>query len=128
MDSRFLEILREAALQVASAETSCYPDFYEHRQRKGLLKSPLDGHCAAMAHLVQGVYGGEIVTGRIEGAPHYWNRLPDGTEVDLTSCQFGGDGYTPLKKGRKVKRGELVNPRFLLFAEMVRRAISNKEE
>lgn len=45
--------------------------------------------------------------------------MSDGKEVDLTSCQFGGDGFTPLKKGRKVIRKGLTNIRFLFFAEKV---------
>ena len=70
--------------------------------------------------MVQALLGGDIVTGRIKGEPHYWNRLPDGKEVDLTSCQFGGDGFKPFKKGRKVNRkDELTNLRYLLFAKKV---------
>lgn len=72
-----------------------------------------------ITHMVQGMFGGEIVTGRVQNQPHYWNRLLDGTEIDLTSCQFGGDGYTPFKKGRKVRRGKLVPLRFLIFAARV---------
>lgn len=108
-----LKLLREACLTAADAATSCNPDSYYCR------KSPLTGHCAAVAYMVQGMFGGEIVTGRVQGWQHYWNRLPDGTEVDLTSCQFGGDGYTPFKKGRKVKRNGLVPLRFLVFAAKV---------
>ena len=108
-----LKLLREACVAAAGAKTSCHPELYNAH------KSPLEGHCAAVAYMVQGMFGGEIVTGRVTGITHYWNRLPDGKEVDLTSCQFGGDGYTPFKKGRKVKRGELIPLRFLLFASQV---------
>ena len=102
-------------MKVACAQTSCYPEQYDPG------KSLLDGHCGAVASLVQGIFGGDIVTGKINDAPHYWNRLPDGREVDLTSCQFGGDGFTPLKKGRKVARKEEVtHPRFLAFAMLVK--------
>lgn len=113
-----IKMIRDACLKAASAGTSCYPDSYLAK------KSPLEGHCAAVAYMVQGVFGGEIVTGRVQGVSHYWNRLPDGKEIDLTSCQFGGDGYTPFKKGRKVKRGELVPVRFLIFASKVQKIIS----
>lgn len=109
-----IELLRRACLAVAGAETSCYPEAYDPK------KSPLDGHCGAVSSMIQGIFGGDIVTGKVNGVTHYWNRLPDGTEIDLTSCQFGGDGYTPLQKGRKVKRKGLTNPRFLLFAAKVR--------
>jgi len=112
-------ILRKACMAVASAQMSCYPELYEKYVRAGTLKSPLQGHCGAVASMIHGMFGGEIVTGRVNDEPHYWNRLPDGSEVDLTSCQFGGDGFTPLRKGRKVKKRELVSPRFLIFAAMV---------
>jgi hypothetical protein len=112
---RQFEIIRKACLNVASAETACWPDIY----KKTKVKSPLFLHCAAVATVVQAIFGGEIVTGRVNGVSHYWNRLPDGIEVDLTSCQFGGDGFTPFKKGRKVKRRKLTNLRFLLFAQRV---------
>lgn len=117
-----LKLLREACLKAAEANTACHPESYD------IEVSPLTGHCAAVAYMVQGMFGGDIVTGRITNrikghfwnkVQHYWNRLPDGKEVDLTSCQFGGDGYTPFKKGRKVKRGELVPIRFLVFAAKV---------
>ena len=114
MDPR-LKILREACLKAAHAATCCYPQHYDEN------KSPLDGHCSAVATVVQATMGGDIVTGLVEGVRHYWNRLPGGQEVDLTSCQFGGDGYTPLKKGRKVKKGDddLVHPMFLVFTMRV---------
>lgn len=108
-----LKILRRACLKAASPETSCYPEGYDRK------KSPLDGHCAAVAHVVHGTLGGDIVSGRVQGVPHYWNRLPSGEEVDLTSCQFGGDGLTPLKRGRRVRVRKLTPLRFLLFASRV---------
>jgi hypothetical protein len=114
-----LEILRETMLRVAAAETSCYPEVYDKE------KSPLDGHCGAVSAMIQGVFGGDIVTGKVNGVTHYWNRFEDGVEVDLTSCQFGGDGYTPLKKGRKVKpRTGPLPIRFIVFADKVNKDLS----
>jgi len=107
-------VLRKICLKVASAETSCFPQVYDSKI------SALHGHCGAVATMIQATMGGDIVTGRINGIQHYWNRLPDGKEVDLTSCQFGGDGFTPFKKGRRVKERVLVPLRFLLFCERVR--------
>ena len=45
------------------------------------------------ALVVQDLLGGDLIHGEvhIDGAKvwnHYWNRLPDGTEVDLTADQF----------------------------------------
>ena len=108
--------IREAMLRSASPETSCNPNRYRRKR----IKSPLYLHCAAAATVIQASFGGDIVTGKVKGITHYWNRLPDGTEVDFTSCQFGGDGFTPFKRGRKVR--ERKGPtalRFLLFAQRV---------
>jgi hypothetical protein len=102
-------------LKAACPQTACWPDAYRRKKKK----SPLYLHCAAAATVVKALFGGDIVTGRVKGIQHYWNRLPDGIELDLTSCQFGGDGFTPFKKGRKVKRQETTNLRFLLFAQRV---------
>lgn len=65
--------------------------------------SPLVGCCGRVSRVVVAVCGGVIVTGPTQGTRHFWNRLPDGTCVDLTSCQFGGDGFTPLRRGRLVR-------------------------
>lgn len=67
-------------------------------------RSPLTGLCGTMAVLVRAIAGGEIVKGFVDGTHHYWNRLPDGEEIDLTSCQFGGDGWKPLKRGRIARK------------------------
>lgn len=115
-----LKLLRKACLKAAGPLTSCAPGYYIALQEKGELPSPLLGHCAAVSTAIQAVFGGDIVTGRVNNEPHYWNRLPNGEEVDLTSCQFGGDGFTPLKKGRKVKPRKLVAPRFLIFISMMK--------
>lgn len=115
-----LKMIRKACLKAASPYTACAPGYYADLQEKGKLPSPLMGHCAAVATTIHAVLGGDIVTGRVNDEPHYWNRLPDGTEVDLTSCQFGGDGFSPFKKGRKVKPRKLVASRFLIFIALVK--------
>jgi len=86
------------------------------------LRSPLAGHCSIVALMVRGMFGGVIVTGLVDETRHYWNRLPDGREVDLTSCQFGGDGVTPLKRGRKVRDGDFACQELVaaIFAATVR--------
>ena len=47
------------------------------------------GQCAVTALIVQDHFGGELLTGEVNGIPHFWNLLPDGQEVDLTLGQFG---------------------------------------
>lgn len=86
---------------------------------------PLRGWCVAVALMVRAVGGGTLVAGIVvndagESEPHYWNRLADGREVDLTSDQYGGDGTTPVAAGQTVSNmPELLPLDALLFAERV---------
>jgi 8-oxo-dGTP pyrophosphatase MutT (NUDIX family) len=55
--------------------------------------NPTRGQCGTTAMVIQDLLGGELVMGevRVDGVKvghHWWNRLPDGTEVDLTAEQF----------------------------------------
>jgi len=55
--------------------------------------NPSRDQCGMTALVVQDVLGGELILAEVhvDGAKighHYWNRLPDGTEVDLTGDQF----------------------------------------
>jgi len=102
---------------LAAAQPDTAYDLNQYEQRKE--KSNLAGHCAAVAHVVQQQFGGDIIAGQVQGELHYWNRLPDGLEVDLSSDQFGGDGLNPLVTGRRVPTRKTVNPRFVKFAHRV---------
>ncbi|MBS1722618.1 MAG: hypothetical protein JSS66_06365 [Armatimonadetes bacterium] len=82
-------------------------------------RGALHGHCGAVAHVVQLKYGGELVGATVMGERHIWNRLPDGKEYDLTSAQFGGDGLTPVCRGRLLKKRSSTNDRFVRFATLV---------
>lgn len=74
--------------KICSRTTSADPKGYDK-------ENPLWGHCAAVALLIQDLFGGELLRGSLEGTPfaamrsHYWNRLPEGTELDFTALQFG---------------------------------------
>jgi hypothetical protein len=52
------------------------------------------GQCGVTALVVQDLLGGELLVAEVENADgsrqgiHYWNRLPSGTEIDLTREQF----------------------------------------
>lgn len=55
--------------------------------------NPSRGQCGVTALIVQDLLGGDLILGEVfVGAEkvghHYWNRLPDGAEVDLTADQF----------------------------------------
>lgn len=49
---------------------------------------PETGQCAVTALIVQDHSGGDLLRAIVNGESHYWNRLPDGTEADLTRRQF----------------------------------------
>lgn len=46
------------------------------------------GQCAPTAMVVQDYFGGELLRVINQGVSHYFNLLPDGTELDLTRDQF----------------------------------------
>jgi hypothetical protein len=55
--------------------------------------NPARGQCGVTALVVQDLLGGDLIlgevfTGEIKVGHHYWNRLPDGSEVDFTASQF----------------------------------------
>ena len=56
--------------------------------------NPASGQCASTALVVQDRLGGELLMAEVYEADgsrqgvHYWNRLPDGREQDLTREQF----------------------------------------
>jgi 8-oxo-dGTP pyrophosphatase MutT (NUDIX family) len=54
---------------------------------------PARGQCGPTALVVHDLLGGDLMRGEVWVADgrvgyHWWNRLPDGTEVDLTADQF----------------------------------------
>jgi len=61
-------------------------------------KAPCYGQCAVTAVVIQDFMGGEILRCPCSsGNTHYWNRLPDGREVDLTGRQFDPDSSSPAR-------------------------------
>lgn len=56
--------------------------------------NPARGQCATTALVLHDFFGGSLVMGEVivDGQRvdfHWWNRLPDGEQVDLTLEQFG---------------------------------------
>lgn len=66
-----------------SRRTSFQPDQWS-------ADNPAFGQCAVTALAVQDLLGGDILRAETGGVSHFWNRLPDGTEIDLTEEQFQG--------------------------------------
>jgi len=55
---------------------------------------PSRGQCGSTALTIHDLLGGDLLIAEVARANgtrqgvHYWNRLPDGTEIDLTRDQF----------------------------------------
>lgn len=75
-----IEVLARAIRAAWSAETSLAEDWSPMH--------PSVGQCAVTALVVQDFFGGDLLQSVVQGVSHYWNRLPDGTELDLTRDQF----------------------------------------
>ena len=83
-----IEELR-AVLRTAWGADTCYPDSRDPWRSD----NPARDQCGMTALVVQDLVGGDLVLGEvhIDGCKvgnHYWNRLADGSEVDLTGDQF----------------------------------------
>lgn len=62
------------------ADTSAAPEWHGD--------NPPMGQCAVTALVVQDHLGGDLLRVVNEGESHYYNRLPGGSELDLTRGQF----------------------------------------
>jgi hypothetical protein len=79
--NRKLAALRERLERAWSRSTSAEPTVWT-------ASNPAWGQCAITALVVQDHFGGELLRGQMREGSHYWNRLADGTDVDLTLQQF----------------------------------------
>lgn len=110
---RLKEILRESW----NMET-CYPP-----ERKNWSKeNPAWGQCVVTALIVQDYFGGDIVY--CKHLKHFWNRLPDGTMLDLTRHQYTEDIQKKIcldgKKSRKsLLRVKNIQKRYELLKEKI---------
>jgi ADP-ribose pyrophosphatase YjhB (NUDIX family) len=86
--------------------------------------NPASGQCASTALVVQDRLGGELLIAEVHEADgsrqgvHYWNRLPGGSELDLTREQFrrGERVGTPetIERPLDITRGRLAGHYHLL--------------
>ncbi len=83
-----VELLRPV-LRAAWGPDTCDPHDLENWRPD----NPARGQCGVTALVVHDLLGGDLVLGEVhvggvKVGHHYWNRLPDGTEVDFTAEQF----------------------------------------
>jgi len=102
------EKFKETLLKICTKETSSSPDTWS-------TENPLLGHCAVVTLLAQDLFGGEILRGSLDNTPfaymrsHYWNKLPDGTEIDFTKDQFQSNSPQNLKSEPRTREYLLSN-------------------
>jgi ADP-ribose pyrophosphatase YjhB (NUDIX family) len=92
--------------------------------------NPASGQCASTALVVQDRLGGELLLAEVHEADgsrqgvHYWNRLSDGREVDLTREQFRRGEVVgepeAIERPADVTRGRLAGQYHLLAARVAR--------
>jgi hypothetical protein len=101
---------------------SCYEKEVEGANKN----SKSYGQCYATAGTIKILFGGKLLKNKEK--KHYWNLLPDGTEVDFTSDQFkGGDGIKPIFKGETAKLNR-KNPRVKHLLKKFKRNIKKHKE
>jgi hypothetical protein len=81
-DLQQVQVLEQRLRAAWCKETSSEPDSWSS-------VNPSSGQCAVTALVLQDHVGGELLRGDVDGVSHYWNRLPNGREIDLTRAQFG---------------------------------------
>ena len=107
--------LRLCCMEIANDLTAVDKNEYENYSNRSVLA----GHSAPVAYTVYKLLGGWIVVGKSpDGSLHYWNRTPDGDDVDLCSDVFGGDGINGFLDGR-LTHWTLVDPKIESFAEKI---------
>ena len=80
----------EAAVRTAWARDTCDPVDADDWSPA----NPARGQCGTTALTINDLLGGELLVAEVLRADgsrqgvHWWNRLPDGTEIDLTREQF----------------------------------------
>ncbi len=89
-----IEELKEALRKSWSKETSSDPNNWTP-------ENPAWGQCAVTACIVQDYFGGNLIRATVNErgcSTHYWNQLPDVTEIDLTQDQFSENFNAFIKR------------------------------
>jgi hypothetical protein len=110
-----LASLRERLHGAWTRETSVQPDDWTAR-------TPSVGQCAVTALVVQDLLGGDLLRAVVDGGSHYWNRLPNGEELDLTRDQFSSfpdDIKGEVRSREYVLSNENTRDRYLTLKERV---------
>lgn len=79
-------------------------------------ENPAWGQCAVTTLVAQDFFGGEILRASLEDVDgyeymrsHYWNRLPDGAQIDFSQRQFDQLAYDKIPPGETRTREYLMS-------------------
>ena len=116
--------------ELAAAFRASWSAFTAERPERWTPENPAYLQCSATALAVRALLGGDIVIAAVErdgrsAGYHAWNRLPDGTELDLTREQFGDGETIGAPRVQEPIRGHLAS--VLLLARVTRRLESGTE-
>ena len=106
-----IKLIYEALKKSWSKETS-----YPSTQKDWSDKNPAFGQCAVTVLVVQDYFGGELLYCKHHN--HYWNRLPNRREIDLTRSQFENK-VTPCAD-------TIASREYILESESAKKAITSE--
>lgn len=110
-------------LENAWSEDTSYEEEEEYRKKN--IKSY--GQCYVTALTIHKIYRWDIIYKKKED--HYWNKLPDGREIDFTSDQFGGDGINKKEEFNGIKKNSIKTlKRFKVFFDKVEEPLKKLKE
>jgi hypothetical protein len=121
-----LRLMQELSGLRAQLERGFSPETAQH----GLVHRVLSaGQCAAVAVVLHELLGGQLVSARVEGESHWFNRLPtpEGeVDVDITADQFG---FPPVRiasigelyPGTRVRSEAEISPETRHRSELLKR-------
>ena len=76
---------------------------------KWIAEVPSMNQCAVTALVVQDLFGGNLLRCNMtDGDSHYWNKIADGTEIDLTEEQFNHIDGKPLRETVVIRQRDYV--------------------
>jgi len=95
---------------------------------------PSAGQCAVTALIIQDYVGGDLLRCSVhDGSSHYWNRLPNGDELDFTEDQFTERCF-PLREQPSIRDRQHVlsgydtESRYQLLSQRVKKLLNTKKE
>lgn len=122
MDKKFTpERFQELLPGLCAAETAWDPKTWTP-------DNPTSGHCAIAALVAQDLFGGDLMCTTMYGIDecHWWNRFPDGSQVDFTDAQFPGGYPEPLRPETRTRAYALSYPDTLRRYELLRARVAAK--